>query len=216
MASYLDEEEDEYDAFAVGRRYEHQRTIGKGNLPMNMFQQVSTKIAPAYDGSTSWFSYEEAIDDWLDITELDKEKQGPALRNRLEGNALQFKRLLDRELLRHPVNGVKYFKDILRTKFVKGLHNVFLYRFLYIVRFNRGNNDMLTWLTKFEISSHRLVESWMDLGPRVDAGDPRVIAHHTQAQQDARNYAANQDPVEEPVSPESMRASMQPTGMFSQ
>ena len=42
--------------------------------PQQTVQQVSTKVAPAYDGKSSWFSYEEAIDDWCDITELDADK----------------------------------------------------------------------------------------------------------------------------------------------
>ena len=49
--------------------------------------------SPAYDGRTSFFAFEDAIDDWCDITELEPEKRGPALRNRLEGDALQYKRL---------------------------------------------------------------------------------------------------------------------------
>ena len=40
----------------------------------------------SYDGKISWFSYEDAIDDWCDIIELEDEKKGPALRNRLEGD----------------------------------------------------------------------------------------------------------------------------------
>ena len=33
--------------------------------------QFTTKMAPSFGGRVSWFSYEEAIDDWCDITELD-------------------------------------------------------------------------------------------------------------------------------------------------
>ena len=50
-------------------------------------QQMTTKVAPAYDGRTSFFAFEDAIDDWCDITEPEAEKRGPALRNRLEGDA---------------------------------------------------------------------------------------------------------------------------------
>ena len=28
---------------------------------------ITTKIPPLFDGSTSWFKYEELIDDWLDF-----------------------------------------------------------------------------------------------------------------------------------------------------
>ena len=41
-------------------------------------------INPAlFDGPTSWFKYEELIDDWLDLTVLEAGKRGPALRIRL-------------------------------------------------------------------------------------------------------------------------------------
>ena len=77
---------------------------------LSAFQQVTTKVPPSYDGRSSWFAYEDAIDDWCDITELDGDKRGPALRNRLEGEAAIHKRLLDRDRLKDPNNGVKYFK----------------------------------------------------------------------------------------------------------
>ena len=71
---------------------------------------MTTKVPPSYDGRSSWFAYEDAIDDWCDITELDNDKRGPALRNRLEGEAAIHKRLLDRDRLKDPNNGVKYFE----------------------------------------------------------------------------------------------------------
>ena len=42
--------------------------------------------------STSWFRYEELVDDWLDLTVLVAGKW-PALRNRLVGNAEMYKGL---------------------------------------------------------------------------------------------------------------------------
>ena len=50
---------------------------------VSAFQQVTTKVPPAHDGRNSWLAYKDVIDDWVDITELEPEKQGPALRNRL-------------------------------------------------------------------------------------------------------------------------------------
>ena len=47
---------------------------------------ITTKIPPL-DGSTSWLKYEELIDDWLDLTVPEAEKRGPALKNRLVGDA---------------------------------------------------------------------------------------------------------------------------------
>ena len=72
--------------------------------------QSTPKIPPSFDGRSSWFSYEEAVDDWVDITTLTPEKLGPSLKNRLVGDAAVYKPLLDRDLLRDPVIGVRYFK----------------------------------------------------------------------------------------------------------
>ena len=64
--------------------------------------QLTPKIAPGFDGRISWFAYEEAIDDWLDITVLPDEKLGPSLRNRLYGEAAIYKPYLDRQKLKDP------------------------------------------------------------------------------------------------------------------
>ena len=144
---------------------------------LSAFQQVTTKVPPSYDGRSSWFAYEDAIDDWCDITELEPEKRGPALRNRLEGEAAIHKRLLDRERLKDPRNGVKYFKSYLRPLFVKGAANVFLYRFQQAMNLHRGSGDMLRWMTRFQLSLTRLQESWNDTyTPITNPAGPEVTA----------------------------------------
>ena len=45
--------------------------------------QSTPKIPPSFDGRSSWFSYEEAVDDWVDITTLAPEKLGPSLKTDL-------------------------------------------------------------------------------------------------------------------------------------
>ena len=67
--------------------------------------QVSTKIPPGYDGRTSWFEFEDKIDDWEDVTNLDAERRGPALRNRLIGDAKVYGLLRDRAALRDADTG---------------------------------------------------------------------------------------------------------------
>ena len=62
---------------------------------------ITVKIPSHVDGSTSWFKYEELIDDWLDLTQLEAGKSGPALKNRHVGDAAMYKGLLDRESLSH-------------------------------------------------------------------------------------------------------------------
>ena len=61
---------------------------------------ITVKIPPLFEGPTSWFKYEELIDDRLDLTQLEAGKRGPALKNRLAGDAEMYKGLLDRESLR--------------------------------------------------------------------------------------------------------------------
>ena len=85
--------EGEEETFAVDNALASGETLEKGQL-------MSPKIPPAYDGSTSWFSYEELVNDWLDITTLDAEKQGPSLKTRLTGTAAMYKHLLDRTTLK--------------------------------------------------------------------------------------------------------------------
>ena len=94
----------------------YQRTAGTG---------ITTKIPQLFDGPTSWFKYEELIDDLLDLTVLEREKRGPALKNRPVEDAEMHKGLLDRESLR-TTDGVKYFREALRPHFIKGAQSVFL------------------------------------------------------------------------------------------
>ena len=75
-----------HDVFAMRRSNPQSSTI-------HMTQRMTTKVAPAYDGQTSFFAFEDAIDDWRDITELEAERRGPELRNQLEGDAAQYKKV---------------------------------------------------------------------------------------------------------------------------
>jgi hypothetical protein len=140
--------------------------------PVSLYQQVTTKIPPAFDGRSSCFAYEEAIDDWVDITELEPEKRGPALRNRLEGEAAVYKSLLDRDALRNAREGVKYFKGHLRPHFIKGNQSVFLWRFFQLFKAHRGSQDLLRWIGRFSVLRKRIGEAWMDLlQPITDTHD---------------------------------------------
>ena len=183
MDLYEDEPNDDYESYAMRQRMQPHG----GQLMMTT--QVTTKVPPGFDGKTSWFAFEDAIDDWCDITELEAEKWGPALRNRLEGEASVYKRLLDREQLREPNGrGVEYFKRTLRPHFVKGAQTVFLYRFMRFMKNNRGNGDLMKWMTRFQIDGRRLEESWMDLCPELDLTSPAIVAEVT-ARRNAHNNA---------------------------
>ena len=206
MDLYEDEPNDDYESYAMRQRMQPHG----GQLMMTT--QVTTKVPPGFDGKTSWFAFEDAIDDWCDITELKAEKWGPALRNRLEGEASVFKRLLDREELRQPNgSGVEYFKRTLRPHFVKGAQTVFLYRFMRFMKNNRGNGDLMKWMTRFQIDGRRLEESWMDLCPELDLNSPPIQAEVAQRrvqhqQQQNALLAANDQHVVVPWSDELQQA----------
>ena len=177
LSPQFDDEEymEESEVFAVnaGRHLQELQRL-------SAFQQVTTKVPPAYAGRSSWFAYEDAIDDWVDITELEPEKQGPALRNWLEGEAAIHKRLLDRDRLKDRVNGVRYFKSYLRPLFAKGASNVFLYRFQQFMTLHRGNGDMLRWITRFQLLRSRMQEAWDDTYvPITELNNPEVRAFVT-------------------------------------
>ena len=79
MDLYEDEPNDDYEPYAMRQRM--QRHGGQ----LMMTTQATTKVPPGLDGKTSWFVFEDVLDEWCDTTELESEKWGPAPRNRLEG-----------------------------------------------------------------------------------------------------------------------------------
>ena len=146
--------------------------------------QFTTKMAPSFGGRVSWFSYEEAIDDWCDITELDQSKRGPALRNRLQGDAAVYKPLLDRAALAAPT-GVAYLKTQLRPHFVKGNQTVFLWRLFQLMKAHRGSQDLLRWIGRFAVLRKRPADSWMDLFEPTQATDPSYYQSYNDQMQQA-------------------------------
>ena len=124
--------------------------------------RITTKIPPLVNGLTSWFKYEEQIDEWLDLAALEVSKRGPALKNRLVGDAEIYTGLLDREpLTAH--DGVKFFKGTLRPQYVKGAQSVFLWRFYRSLRTRRGNTEMVKWIGRFTLLLKRLKNAWIDM-----------------------------------------------------
>ena len=111
---------------------------------------ITTQIPPLFDGSTSWFKYEELIEDLLDFTftVLEETKRRPALKNRLVGDAEMFIGLPNPESPR-ATDGVKYFRNTLRPHFKKGAHNVYFWRFYKFNRERREIFEMVKWIGRF-------------------------------------------------------------------
>ena len=141
--------------------------------------KMTPKVPPQFDGQSSWFEYEDLIDDWLGITTLDADKHGPSLKNALIGSASFYKSMLDNALLRDPDRGLAHFKDTLRRYFVKGVNHVFLWRFLQMFRTYRGQSEFVHWIGRFEIAQKRLLASWsdlLDISDLPEAGTPAFTA----------------------------------------
>ena len=64
--------------------------------------KMTPKVPPQFDGQSSWFEYEDLIDDWLRITTLHADKHGPSLKNALIGSLSFYKSMLDNALLLWP------------------------------------------------------------------------------------------------------------------
>ena len=124
--------------------------------------QFTPKVAPSFDGRISWFAFEEAIDDWLEITTLTPERWAPSLKSRLAGDASIYKPLLDRDRLKDPNDGLEYFKNELRPHFVTGVEAVFIFRFYQLQRFYRGTEDLHRRIGRLQVLRKRIIDAWTD------------------------------------------------------
>ena len=150
---------------------------------------VTTEVPPGYDGTTSWFKYPDAAEEWCDLTKVEAKKRGPAIAARLFPRAELFKERLDRDELKDPETGVEYLFSTLRLYFVKDCQSVFLYRFFQMLRCNRGQTDFQRWMVRYEIARHKAVDAWLDLTtPRTDvaAAAAAVVAEIDHLQDAAR------------------------------
>ena len=72
--------EEDLDDFSVENRNKQPESLVGAYLAESTDQLtagsgITTKIPPLFDGSTSWFKYEELINDWLNITVLEAENE---------------------------------------------------------------------------------------------------------------------------------------------
>ena len=91
-----------------------------------MTQQLTAKVAPSYNGKTSFFAFKDASDDWCEIADLEPEKHGSALRNKLEGDAAMYR-----------------WCELFRYHAVKGgqAQTVFLHLLMQLKKHDRGSRD---------------------------------------------------------------------------
>ena len=93
--------------------------------------------------------------------------------------------------------GVEYFLKFIRPFFVKGVHNVFLYRLMQFLSLRRGALDINRWLAKYTLMRMRLTEAWMDLYDTTPGNAEDLATRLTALQQhctaEQSEYPATQD-----------------------
>ena len=87
--------------------------------------QFILTVAPSFDGRVSWFSFEEAVDDWLGITPLTQEQWAPSLKGKIDRRSNVIQATLG-EKLKDPSEGLAYPKTAQRPRCVKSVESVFI------------------------------------------------------------------------------------------
>ena len=151
----------DFDSFAT----DHRQHAYAGGSQLKPGERFNAKVPPSYGGG-SWFAYEEDVQDWETLTELDVKKRGPALKNATYGMANLPKKTLEREKLVQE-DGVEYLLNKLRPYFLKGKTNVFLFRMKVFMLQRRGRMDFSEWIIKWSLVKDKLVASWMDLAEEI-------------------------------------------------
>ena len=90
---YEEEDEDEEgdDAFfqteelSENALYQEYTLSAGSTLPPGV--SFTQKLPPVFNGTGSWFAYEENVRDWVGITIINPDKHGPLLKNGLHGFA---------------------------------------------------------------------------------------------------------------------------------
>ena len=100
-----------------------------------------------FDGPTSWFKYEELFDDWLDFSQLEAGKRGPALKNRLVGDGSNEQRT-SRPRISQSRRWSQVFQGYLRHHFIKGAQSVSSWKFFQFIRSQSDNAEMVKWIGK--------------------------------------------------------------------
>jgi hypothetical protein len=55
---------------------------------------------------------------------------------------------------------------------------------MQFMKYNRGIVDLQKWMTRFQLTGNRLIESWMDLLPDLEATSPEASAHVARRRQE--------------------------------
>ena len=159
----------------VGKTFFNPRE--KPNLMSGTSVKFTVKVPPFFDGKKSWFTYEDEILDWQEITEIPPEKRGLWAKQRLIDDAEYWKPLLLNSELKKP-DGLNYLINKLRGNYVKGAVSVFLWRFLGFVTQQRPRGmEVVQWIPRVQVKKMRLIDSWVACAPvQEDKTDSEYLA----------------------------------------
>ena len=123
--------------------------------------------------SPSWFQCEELIAHWLGLTVLEETKTRTRTEESTCRRRKMYKGLLNHDSLR-ATDGLKCYRNSLRSQLEKGAHNVFLGRFDQFNRTRRESFEMVKWIGMFSLCLWRLRSAWVGNLQMSDLrGEPR-------------------------------------------
>ena len=167
----------------------HGAYVAKPYVERQDHAKFSKKIPPSFDGRSSWFTYEDSIDDWVELTDEPQQKHGIMLKQRLIHDAEHFKSLLETSKLKQP-DGVKYLKDTIRPTYVKGAQQIYLWRFLTLIKMERQKKlDLLYWIPRVQKQRKRCFAAWMDCLTQCDDKDDQKYRSWVRKKNTARSAA---------------------------
>ena len=89
------------DMFGYLAEKDEQQALAALDDKLQAGQKFSHKTPPLFDGTQSYFQWEEDLMDWDDMTTLNLELRGPTVRSKFTGGAHYLKRMLsDRQRIK--------------------------------------------------------------------------------------------------------------------
>ena len=182
-----DEEDDElhwYDNQGTALAAKPSANYGghKPKVAKTEFMKMNKKVPPYFDGRKSWFTFEDELDDWVELTEEPAEKQAILVKQRLIDDAEYWKPLLENNKLKTK-NGVRYLKDTLRPHYVKGANLLFIWRFLTLINLRRPSKmEMLQWIPRVQTKKKRTLDAWMNCAALCDEKDDEAYLKYVETE----------------------------------
>ena len=124
---------------------------------------ITMKIPPRFRGPTSWFKYEELIDDWI-LQCLKSRKTRTSTEEQTCRRCRNAQRT-SQSRISESRRWSQVFQGYVATQFQKRAQSVCLLGFYPFFRARRGDIEMVKWIGKFSLLLKRQRDAWMDMLP---------------------------------------------------